>query len=44
MVIPCPVLFLAIYLEETGLQTDDAGDPVLRFFHGNSNLTRPSVV
>tara|TARA_B100001167_G_scaffold124906_1_gene77847 strand:- start:295 stop:408 length:114 start_codon:yes stop_codon:yes gene_type:complete len=34
----------AICLEETGLQTDDAGYPVIRFFHGNSNLARPSSV
>jgi len=34
----------AICLEETGLQTDDTGDPMIHFFHGNSNLASPSSV
>ncbi|MFQ3168164.1 MAG: hypothetical protein ACI8QI_000703 [Limisphaerales bacterium] len=31
----------AICLEETGVQTDAGRDPVLRFFHSNSNLICP---
>ena len=36
----CP----AICLEETGFQTDAVCDPMLRFFHDNSNLICPRAV